>query len=41
MKKPTNIKVIGVNNTEENLKIINQKFTLLVAELVKSGQIGK
>jgi len=41
MKKANNIRVIGVNNTEENLKIINRKFTLLVAELVKSGQLGK
>lgn len=38
MKKVNNIKVICVNSNVD-LNILNQKFTLLVAELVKSGQI--
>lgn len=39
MKKPNNIKVICLNN-KEDFKKINEKFTLLIAELVKDGQVG-
>lgn len=39
MKKPNNIKVICLNS-EEDFKKVSRKVTLLLAELVKSGQLG-
>ncbi|MVX64933.1 hypothetical protein GKZ28_14655 [Clostridium chromiireducens] len=38
MKKLNNIKVI-CSNSKEDLEKINKKYTLLIAELVKSGQL--
>ena len=39
MKNSNNIKVICLNSKEDFEKI-NKKYTLLIAELVKSGQLG-
>lgn len=38
MKNKTNIKVI-CTNTPEDFKLINEKYTLLLAELFLSGQL--
>lgn len=39
MKKSNNIKVICLNSKEDFEKV-SKKVTLLIAELVRSGQIG-
>jgi hypothetical protein len=39
MKKPNNIKVVCFNSKEDFEKV-SKKYTLFIAELVKSGQIG-
>lgn len=39
MKKPNNIKVVCFNSKEDFEKV-SEKYTLFIAELVKSGQIG-
>ncbi|WP_279283049.1 hypothetical protein [Clostridium sp. C2-6-12] len=37
-RKKSNIKVICLNN-DKDLKEINKRFTMLVAELVRNGEI--